>query len=119
MNPAHGYLPKEAENSIIGKSILRTLWSNKVIVNSLGLRNENEAREWFRNNPHVHEAFENMNKELELKILELQKRATCGLQNIVAQERHALTALQKLNSKVIQDLDPDIDENPLKRFRGQ
>ena len=79
-------LPKEMETHL-PKSILRTLWSNKVIVEGLGLRNELEAREWFRLHPEVHYEFELMNNELQLKILELQNKAKRGLQELVVQER--------------------------------
>jgi hypothetical protein len=39
-----GYLPKESPNTNINKTILRTLWNNKLVVKSLGVKNENEAR---------------------------------------------------------------------------
>lgn len=82
-----GYLPKESEFSDLNKSIMRTVWSNKLIVSALGLRNENEAREWFRLHPDVHHQFESMNQELQVKINELQERAKNGLQEIVVRER--------------------------------
>jgi hypothetical protein len=81
------YLPKESENTVLNKTVLRSVWSNKVIVGALGVRNEKEAREWFMRHPHVHEEFEKMNCELQEKILELQKRAHNGLQQILVNER--------------------------------
>jgi broad specificity phosphatase PhoE len=54
------------------------------------LRNENEAREWFRAHPHVHLEFEKMNYEMVEKMRELQQRARNGLQQIVVQERDSV-----------------------------
>lgn len=69
-------LPKESPNTKINKTILRTLWNNKIVVKSLGVKNENEAREWFTYNQEVHKKFEEWNKELEKKIKELQNNAS-------------------------------------------
>ncbi len=82
-----GYLPKESPHSNLNKTILRTLWNNKLVVKSLGVKNENQAREWFRDNHEVHKKFEEWNKELEKKMKDLQRKAgdylstfkeTCG-----------------------------------------
>ena len=70
------YLPKESPNTKLNKTILRTLWNNKLVSKSLGLKNENEAREWFGNNKEVHIKFEEWNKELQLRIKELQNKAS-------------------------------------------
>jgi hypothetical protein len=67
-----GYLPKESPNTQLNKTILRTLWNNKLISKTLGVKNENEAREWFRNHQEVHEKFEEWDRELEKKMKELQ-----------------------------------------------
>ena len=37
-----GYLPKESPNTKLNKTILRSLWNNKLVSKSLGLKNENE-----------------------------------------------------------------------------
>ena len=71
-----GYLPKESPNTKLNKTILRTLWNNKLISKSLGLKNENEAREWFGNKREVHTKFEEWNKELQRKIKEIQNKAS-------------------------------------------
>ena len=71
-----GYLPKESPNTKLNKTILRTLWNNKLISKSLGLKNENEARGWFKNHQEVHTKFEEWNKKLEKKIKELQHKAS-------------------------------------------
>jgi hypothetical protein len=72
MQQPSGFLPKENDDSILSKSILRTIWSNKLVVSAYGLRNENETREWFRVHPDIHLQFELMNQELQQKIEELQ-----------------------------------------------
>lgn len=46
-----------------------------MISKSLGVKNEDQAREWFKNHQVVHEKFEIWNKELEKKIKELQNKA--------------------------------------------
>lgn len=71
-----GYLPKESPNTRLNKTILRTLWNNTLISKSLGIKNEDEAREWFRNHQEAHERFEEWNRELEKKIKELQSKAS-------------------------------------------
>jgi hypothetical protein len=86
-----GYLPKEAEDSLLNKTVLRAVWTNKVVVNAIGVNNENEAREWFRLHPHVHQEFVMMEQELHLKITELQQRAYNGLRSIVVKERGEIT----------------------------
>jgi len=83
------YLPKESENSLLNKSVLRAVWTNKVVVNAIGVGNENEAREWFRLHPEIHQEFYNMECELVTKITELQERAYNGLREIVVKERGA------------------------------
>ena len=70
-----GYLPKESPNSKLNKTILRTLWNNTLVSKSLGVKNEDEAREWFDKNKDAHQKFEEWNKELEKKIKELQRKA--------------------------------------------
>lgn len=70
------YLPKESPHSNLNKTILRTLWNNKLVVKSLGFKNEEQARDWFKNNPDSHKRFEEWNKELEKKIKELQRKAS-------------------------------------------
>ena len=70
-----GYLPKETPNSMLNKTILRTLWNNTLVSRSLGVKNEDEARKWFNNNKDAHKKFEEWNKELEKKIKELQRKA--------------------------------------------
>jgi hypothetical protein len=81
------YLPKESILSPLSKSVMRDLWNNKIIAGALGLKNELEAREWFRDHPQVHSEFEAMNWELKHKIAELQNRAIVGLQAVVVHER--------------------------------
>jgi hypothetical protein len=70
-----GYLPKESPNTKLNKTILRTIWNNKLISKSLGVKNENKAREWFREHEEYHQKFETWNKELEKKMKELQTKA--------------------------------------------
>ena len=82
-----GYLPKEVEDSKLNKSVLRAVWTNKVIVGALGVKNENEAREWFRLHPEVYQHFYLMECELQDKITELQERAYNGLREMVVKER--------------------------------
>lgn len=62
-----GYLPKESPNTKLNKTILRTLWNNKLISKSLGVKNEIKAREWFGNHQNIHQEFEVWNKDLEKK----------------------------------------------------
>jgi hypothetical protein len=76
-----------------------------VVVVVLGLRNENEAREWFRSHPDTHVEFELMNQELQQKINELQERAKIGLQNIVVKERQDYISF--LNKNIDVNLDTD------------
>ncbi len=71
----NSYLPKDSPHSNLNKTILRTLWNNKLVVKSLGVKNENQAREWFKNNQNAHKMFEEWNKELEKKMKELQRKA--------------------------------------------
>ena len=82
-----GYLPRESESSLLSKNILASVWTSKLIARSLGSRNENEAREWFRTHPEVHVHFYQMECELKAKIEELQQRAYNGLTDIVVRER--------------------------------
>lgn len=74
-----GYLPKESPNTKLNKTILRTLWNNKLISKSLGVKNENEAREWFGKNEYAHKKFETWNKDLDKTFKELQKKASAYL----------------------------------------
>ena len=60
-------------------TVLRAVWTNKLIVGALGLQNELEAREWFRINPHMHDAFDELNHQLQAKINEIQNVAYRGL----------------------------------------
>lgn len=83
----HGYLPKESPISDINKSILRTIWSNKLIVKALDVKNETEARMWFSFNSDAHEYFERLNRELENKIEELQTKAKIFLRSKVSIQR--------------------------------
>ena len=82
-----GYLPKESPNSDINKSILRTIWSNKLIVKALDVKNETEARMWFSVNGYPHEYFERLNRELENKIEELQDKAKIYLRSKVTLQK--------------------------------
>ena len=70
-----GYLPKESPISKLNKTILRSLWNNKLISKSLGVKNEDKARTWFGRNQYAHKRFEKWNKELEEKMKELQREA--------------------------------------------
>lgn len=79
-------LPKERA-SYLNKTVLRAVWTNKIMQQALGVQNEHEAREWFRLHPDVHVHFETMNFELHQKISELQDKAIAGLQEIVVKER--------------------------------
>ena len=83
-----GYLPKESPDTKLNKTILRTLWNNTLVSRSLGVKNEDEAREWFNNHKDAHLKFEDWNKELEKKIKELQRKAKDYLSSFKEPESH-------------------------------
>lgn len=94
-----GYLPKESPNSNLNKTILRTLWNNKLVVKSLGVKNENQARDWFKNNQETHKKFEEWNKELEKKMKELQRKASDYLSTFKETRGDKRTNKSKMISK--------------------
>lgn len=55
---------------------MRALWNNKLVVKSLGVKNENEAREWFKKTQEAHKNFEQWNKDMEKKMKSLQNKAS-------------------------------------------
>ena len=83
----HKYLPKESPISGINKSILRTIWNNKLIVKALDVKNETEARKWFSVNGDAHEYFERLNRESENKMEELQDKAKIYLRSKVTLQK--------------------------------
>ena len=93
---SYGYLPKESTNSNINKSILRTLWNNKLIVKALNVRNETQARKWFALYPESHVFFETLDNELGYKIRELQGKAKDFLRNKISQERKRIKKSRKI-----------------------
>jgi hypothetical protein len=71
-------LPSEMETDI-PKSVLRYIWSIKVLKAGLGVQSESEVREWFHQNPNVLIEFEKLNQRILLGIKELQQTAIQGL----------------------------------------
>ena len=98
-----GYLPKEETNLPAGlpKTLLRSVWSNNVVNTSIGVNNEMEAREWFRNHPQVHAHFQQMNAELIAHIKHLQDRARRGLQQLVVEEQANASSFGQLPVSVL------------------
>jgi hypothetical protein len=45
------YLPKDNQDSELNKSILRSLWNNKLISRAVFVKNEADARYWFSRHP--------------------------------------------------------------------
>ncbi len=71
-----GYLPKESTDCKINKTILRTLWNNKLISKALDVKNENESRLWFNEHPEANKKFDEWNKDFKNKMKELQRKAS-------------------------------------------
>ena len=70
-----GYLPKEAPNSTLKKTILKTLWNSKLISKALGVKNQTAAREWFAKNQNANKKFQAWNKEVEKTFKDVQTKA--------------------------------------------
>lgn len=104
---SYGYLPKDEPTSRLPKTVMRAVWNNTTIVNALGLRNEDDARQWFATHSDVHIHFRRMNTELERYIEELQARAVAGLQHIVVQERRQTPGFPSLHP---QQPPPDLNK---------
>jgi hypothetical protein len=91
----NNYLPKENELSVLPQSILRYLWSNKVINPAIGVRSEKDAREWFRQRPHLLQEFVKREIKLQACIEELQKEVSLGLCQVILDEQKALPQFAK------------------------
>ncbi|KAJ3311546.1 hypothetical protein HDV04_003924 [Boothiomyces sp. JEL0838] len=84
-------LPSEVNNEI-PKSVLRYIWSTKVLKAGLGVQSEAEVRDWFHRNPHILNEFEKLNHQLLLGIKELQQTAIRGLKNETRDEEKAFNS---------------------------
>lgn len=91
----NNYLPKENDLSVLPQSILRYLWCNKIINPAIGVRTEKDAREWFRQRPHLLEEFVKREQKLKACIEELQQEVSLGLRQVVLQEQKALPQFAK------------------------
>lgn len=78
-------LPTEKE-TVLPKSVLRYVWSVKVLKAGLGVQTENEVRQWFYENPLVLNEFETLNRELAHMIRNMQQQAVDGLRDIVMKQ---------------------------------
>lgn len=71
-------IPSEVD-SVIPKSVLRYVWSIKVLKAGLGFQSEQQVRAWFHNNPAILAEFDSLNEQLINGVRELQERAISGL----------------------------------------
>ena len=76
-------LPSEMSDSI-PKSVLRYVWSIKVLKAGLGMTDENQVRQWFHENPDALNEFKRMTRRLESGIQGLQEDCIRGLSEIRA-----------------------------------
>jgi hypothetical protein len=73
-------IPSEMSDPKIPLTVLRYLWSTKVLKAGLGVMNEQDVRKWFYENPDVLREFAVLNQEFQQKVEELQIQARNGLQ---------------------------------------
>jgi hypothetical protein len=81
------YLPKENDHSVLPQVVLRYLWNNKIINTAIGAKNEKDAREWFRQRPHLMTEFVMREQKLKSCIEELQREVAAGLRQVIMEEQ--------------------------------
>ena len=67
-------LPKELSNSCLPKSVRGYVWKSVDVNRAVGARNDNEAREWFREHGELLKLVEQYNEELRDFVEQLRGR---------------------------------------------
>jgi hypothetical protein len=89
MNPEpddYSFLPCEAPYQPLTKTTLREIWPNKLLNPVIGVKNELEARQWYRTHPLVHQEITKSNHRILEFINEERTRITNGISQMVATE---------------------------------
>jgi len=90
--------------SKLSPTFLSGLWKITLLKNALGVKNEDKVREWFLRHPDMMLEFDRLNVEFEIKVFELQERATTMLRDKCIEEF-------KFHKLTIEDEPMDMDIN--------
>jgi hypothetical protein len=97
------------------KSVLRYVWSIRVLKAGLGMTNENQVREFFHDNPHMLEPFERMNRNLEMGVVNLQNICISELQAYMTKRNNPVV---NFNQPMIEDM-PDLNQRMIEDTKDE
>lgn len=87
-------LPSETSDRV-PKSVLRYLWSVKVLKAGLGMTDENQVRAFFHEHPYLLNTFEQLNRHFEFKVNAMQRECIVALQAFMAQRNNVMPDLNQ------------------------